>query len=121
MVVAYLFVFLVAASWVFLWVRHFYLVYKLNVFLMKYHQEDWESFKRQNPNWLEMEPWPSSLIFTCYSRAPYNFIWRSRESYGDQSIVVQRQRIRRFVWELPLWFVAVVAVIVLLILTGVLR
>ena len=121
MVAAYLFLFLVPASFVFLWVRHFYLVYKLNVFMMKYHRENWENFKNQNPNWLEMEPWPSLLMFTFYSRGPYKFIWHSQESYGDHSIVIQRRRIKRFIWELPLWFIAVVAATILLMLTGILR
>jgi len=121
MIGAYIFLIIVPISFILLWIRHFHLVYKLNIFLMRHHRASWDAFKGRNPNWFGMEPWPSALVFTFYSRAAYNFIWRSEESYGDQSIILQKRRIRRFVWELPMYFVAVMAAAALLISVGVLR
>ena len=110
MVAAYTYLFMVLALFLLLWLRHVYLVYKLNTFLLKYHKREWEDFRKQNPSWLRMESWPSSLAFTFYSRAAYNFTWRSKETHGNQAIDAQRRRIRRFVWELPGYLIVVMLV-----------
>jgi hypothetical protein len=118
---AYIYLFAVAISFVAIWVRHFYLVYKLNIFMLEHHESEWKTTKEEHPNWFGIESWPSSVMFTFYSRAAYNFIWRSEESFGDQAILRQRRKIRRFIWELPLYFVMLIAATLFLILTGILK
>ncbi len=121
MIIAHIYAIVVATSFVMLWVRHFYLVYKFYIYILKHHYSEWQIIKLENPNWLGIEPWPSSVRFTFYSRAVYNFVWRSQETFEDQSIFFLRRRIRRFILELPLYFVVVIATTLFLILTGILR
>jgi hypothetical protein len=118
---AYIYLFALAISFVVIWVRHFYLVYKLNIFMLEHHGSEWKTIKEEHPNWFGIEPWPSSVMFTFYSRAAYKFIWRSEESFGDQAILRLRRKIRRFIWELPLYFVVLIASTLFLILTGILK
>jgi hypothetical protein len=89
--------------------------------MLEHHESEWKAIKEEHPNWFRIEPWPSSLMFTFYSRAVYKFIWRSEESFGDQVILRQRRKIRRIIWELPLYFVVLIAATLSLILTGILK
>lgn len=111
----------VAICYVLLWIRHFRFVYKLYIYVLEHHMSEWKIIKREYPNWLGLEAWPSSAMFTFYSRAVYNFVWRSEETFGDPYILSLRRRIRRFVWELPLYFVVVTVTALLLVWSGILR
>ena len=116
MAIAPIYIFVVTIAFVFLWVRHFYLIhFKLNRYMLKHHEFEWKKMKEDTS--LSRLPWMNLY----YTKAVSNFIWRSDEGYGDENIHLQRLRIRRFSWELPLYFVLVIGVTVLFIWSGILK
>ena len=115
-IVAYTYIATIAIIWVFLWVRHFYLIHLMNTYMLAYHEAEWNKMKKNLTGWYRM---PSLTPY--YTKAIYDYIWRSDENYGDQNITLQKGRIRRVVWELPLYFFAVLVLTVFLLWTGVLK
>jgi len=102
-------------SYLSIWIRHFYLVYQLYIYLKHQHEAEIAIYMRNNPNRFGLEYWPTSDIFKFYQRGMYNFVWRSAENYNDPMIIVMRHRIRRFVVELPLFLVTVISITAILI------
>jgi len=114
--IAPIYIFVVAIAFVFIWTRHFYLVhFKLNQYMLKNHKFEWNKMKEDTS--LYRLPWMNLY----YTKAVYNFIWRSVETYGDENIHMQRLKICRFRWELPLYFVLVMVVTILFIWSGILK
>ncbi|MBA3011590.1 MAG: hypothetical protein FP812_15345 [Desulfobacula sp.] len=114
--IAPFFIIAVGVAFVFLWARHYYLVhFKLNRYMLKHHEFEWKKMK-QDTSW-GRAPWMNFY----YTKKVYNFIWRSTENYGDKNIHLQKLVIRRFLWELPLYFVVVIGVAALFIGSGILK
>ena len=82
--------------------------------MLSYHESEWKKMKTDTgwyrPNWATL----------YYSKAVYDFIWRSNENFGDESIATQKRIIKRFVWELIFYFIIVVVLTLSCILTGIL-
>ena len=95
---------------VFLWIRHFYLVHiKLNKYMNKYHFSKW-SVMKNDTGWYR--PVWASFYF---SKGIYGFVWKSEEDFNDVNIVKLRKSIKLFVWELVLFFGGTVLTSILLI------
>ena len=111
-----IYIWFVGIAFIIIWARHVYLVhYKLNKYMTQNHGNIWETMKHDTgwyrPNWATL----------YYSKAVYDFIWKSSETYGDDYLTVLKKEIKRFIWELPLYFVAVILITYLLILMGILK
>ena len=78
------------------------------------YKNEWEKMK-EDTGWYRPK-W--ATIY--YSKAVHDFIWRSDESFNDEQIKLLKQKIRRFIWELPLYLVSVVIITLLFIWLGVL-
>lgn len=87
--------------------------------MFAHHKAEWININKQE-DWLGMESLFASK-FTPNSKAIYKFVWCSNEYFGDNNISIQRLRIRRIIWELPLFFVIIISMTLLLIITGILR
>ena len=93
-----------------MWARHFYLVHiKLNSYMKINYKNEWEKMK-DDTGWYRPK-W--ATIY--YSRAVYKFIWKSDENFNDVKINILKRKIRRFVWELPLYLLVVAIITILLI------
>lgn len=106
------YILVVAAMFLTIWMKHYWLIrFVLNKHMSNCHKLVWQKMKDDTgwyrPNW-------ATLYF---SKAVYDFIWRSEESFGDANIPVLRRRIKRIIWELPLFFGAIPLLTVLLIRT----
>ncbi len=114
---AYAYIATIAIIWVFLLGRHYYLIHiKFNAYMLEHHEAEWKKMKQDLTGWYRMPSWT-----LYYTKAVYDFIWRSDENLGDQAIALLKKRIRRFLFELPLFFFIVVFVTLVLIWTSVLR
>jgi hypothetical protein len=111
-----LYLWLLPISFVALWLRHVYLVHvKFNRYMREHWGLQWKRMKEDTT--LYRLSW-MNLYFT---KAAYDFIWRSDETYGDENIASQRKVMRRFIWELPLYFLAAVGSTIVLVVLGLLR
>jgi len=68
------------------------------------YKNEWDKMK-EDTGWYR----PKWATF-YYSKAVYDFIWRSEESFNDDQIKFLKQKIRRFIWELPLYLILVVII-----------
>jgi hypothetical protein len=73
------------------------------------HKDEWEKMM-EDTGWLR----PKWATF-YYSNAVYVFIWKSDESFGDEYISFLKRKIKRIIWELPLYFVSVIVLTFLFI------
>ena len=106
----------ITASFIALCLRHYYLIHiKLDRYMHSNHRIKWEKMKKDTgwyrPSWATL----------YYSKAVYDFIWHSDESFGDQTVVFQKRVIRRVILELASFFVIVIVLTLSLILSGILR
>ncbi len=80
--------------------------------MLKSHNLFWEKMKNDTgwyrPTWATL----------YYSKAVYDFIWRSDEDLNDPLVRHLRRKIRRFIWELSIFFVGVLLTTILLINIG---
>jgi len=106
-----IYVFVVFSVFVFIWFKHSWLIHvSLNNHMKTYHNNTWQKMK-DDTGWYR--PTWATLYF---SKAVYDFIWRSEESFGDTSIPVLRKRIKKVIWELPLFFIATTLLTIMLIM-----
>jgi hypothetical protein len=101
--VGYIYLVVIASIFIFIWIRHYYLIhFKMNSYMSAKYSTQWNEMKRDTgwyrPAWATL----------YYTKAIYDFIWRSEESYDDDNIISLRKEIKRFIWELPLFFVSVI-------------
>ncbi len=98
----------------FVCIRHHYLVhYKFKKYMSANHNEKWH-LMMQERGWLPAPTWSN----TYFTKAIYDFIWRSEENYGDPNIDFLRKQIRRFILELPLFVLFVFLWVFCLIMMG---
>jgi len=110
-IIANSYIMLIAISYIFLWGRHYWLVHKiLNNYMELNYRNEWNKSKEDTgwsrPNWATL----------YYSKAVYDFVWRSDEIFNDDQINILKQKIKRFIWEFPIFFVAAVIVAVFIIM-----
>ena len=99
----------VALSFISIWARHYWLIRSLGKYMDAFHKSKWREMM-EDTGWFR--PTWTTLY---YSKAVYDFIWRSADTLGDDNICVFKKRIKRFIWELPLFFFIVTIVSALLI------
>jgi len=87
----------------------------MNNYMSEKYPNQWNIMKRDTgwyrPTWATL----------YYTKAIYDFIWRSDEYFADKEILSLKRQIKRFVWELPLFFVVVISLSFLLVWIGWLR
>ncbi len=93
---------LIAMSFIYLWGRHYWLVHTvLNNYMELKHKTKWDKMK-EDTGWLR--PKWATLYF---SQAVFEYIWKSDNNFSDQELNLLKKKIKRFIWELPIYFVAV--------------
>jgi hypothetical protein len=56
-----------------------------------------------------------------YGKAVYEFIWGEKTILNDENIDSIKRKIKRIIWELPIFFVAVVTITIVFISLGLLK
>jgi hypothetical protein len=88
--------------------------------MFKHHESEWVIIRKETKDLFGMESlFPPKYVSN--TKAVYNFIWRSSECFGDNNILLQRRRIRRFIWELPLFFVVVILATLIFTITSIIK
>lgn len=110
MILVHVYVGIVLMSFMFIWARHFYLIHiKLNRYMLLRHPSEWKAMK-ENLGWYRPQ-WATLY----YSKAVYDFIWRSGEDFGDENVSRLKRMIKAFIRELPIYFLSVTFITLLLI------
>lgn len=99
----HIFLVLIASLYVFIWFRHYYLIHcKMNKYMLEKYPSQWNDMKHDKgwyrPTWATL----------YYTKAVYDFIWRSEEYFADENVFLLKKKIKRFIWELPLFFVGAI-------------
>ena len=94
-------VFAIATGWIFVLIRHCYLIrFPFQKYMSKKHPDKWEPMKN-NSNWT------ATWIHPYFSQAVYNFIWKSKDNFNDPIVKAFKKRIRWSGWHIPLYFLFV--------------
>lgn len=110
----------VVMIFILLWARHFYFVrIKLSNYMKENYSHNWHKMLNDtswySPSWANL----------YYTKSVYDFIWRKDESFNEYSddIFLRdiKKSIRRFAWELPLFFLFVFLLTLFLIISGLLK
>lgn len=104
-----IYIVVVMLSFISIWARHYWLIRSLGAYMVEFHKSNWQKMM-ENTSWLR--PTWATLY---YSKAVYDFIWKSADTLGDDNIDIFRKKIKRIMWELSLFFFIVTIVSALLI------
>lgn len=116
MIMAGLYIGSVLTVFVLIWIRHYHLiVFRFGRYMSDRHPAVWKAMI-EDAGWYRPQ-WATLY----YSKAVYDFIWRSEEDFGEKDIAELKKKIRAIIWELPLYFVAVAVITSLLIWSGILQ
>jgi hypothetical protein len=105
-IIFWTYAFVIWGCFLYIWIKHCRLVRKLNTFIESRYSTQWEIIKEKWPDFtwqLGMKlrgPYPS--------RAIYNFIWRSKEDFGDEEVRFLKGKVRQIRWKLSLFFFVVI-------------
>ena len=111
----HIYLILVGFWFVYIWINHYYLIhFKMNNYMLKKYPTYWNKMKSDTswyrPTWATL----------YYTKAIYDFIWRSEEYFADNNIFFLKRKIKRIIWELPLFFIVVIFCSICLVWFGLL-
>lgn len=111
--IAQIYILIVVLFFIFIWLKHFYLVhFKLNSYMNLNFKNEWDKMK-ENTGWYR--PSWATLYF---SKAIHEFIWKTDTNFNDKNISLIKHKIKKIIWELPVFFISVVIVTVFVISLG---
>ncbi len=74
----------------------------MNKYMLEKYPAQWSDMKSDTgwyrPTWATL----------YYTNAVYDFIWRSEEYFADENVLSLKRKIKRFIWELPLFFIGAI-------------
>jgi hypothetical protein len=87
-----IFVFALAAGWIFFLFRHYYLIrFTFQKYMSKKYPDKWKALKAESnltAKWLRTEKWFHPYI----SQSVYNFIWRSKDNYNNPIVELYKKK-----------------------------
>jgi len=88
-------------------IKHFYIFNRMfSPYMDKHHAEEWARMK-DDTGWFR----PQYASF-YHSKAIYDFIWNSSETFGDNNIGAYRKKMKTIAWEIPVAFVMGMLIVV---------
>lgn len=107
---AQLYIIIIAALFLTIWIRHYYLIhFVLDNYMSANYPKIWSNMK-EDTGWYR-----PSWATIYYTKAIYRFIWKSDDYFGDKNLKLLKPKIKKIVWELPLYFVSVIIITFILI------